>query len=251
MVLIAIGGAEDRIGERSVLKRVLAEAKGEASHVHVITTATGYPEEVGETYQNAFDDLSASCTISHITNKDEANDPEFLEQIKQADVVFFSGGDQRRLANAFNDTEFLDILKDSDIVIAGTSAGAAIMSELMVAGGHPEDAHIKGEIKSDRGFGLADDIIFDTHFLQRDRLPRLFNLVAGAPEKTGIGLDEDTGIILKDDGSLEAFGSNAVTIVDGSSLTSSNYDAVDDGQEFEATGFQVTTLKHGNTHKLR
>jgi len=253
MTLIAIGGAENKTGDMSVLKRVLDEARGQKSRVHVITTATGYPEEVAEKYKNAFAELDVVCDVTHVTNSDQADAPAFLKEIEQADVIFFSGGDQSKLAAVFNDTKFLKLISEhnkSGKVIAGTSAGAAIMSKLMIAGGHPDNAHIKGAIKSERGFSLAENIIFDTHFLNRDRLPRLFNLVAGDTAKIGIGLDENTGVVLKEDQTIEVIGGQNVTIVDGSDLKNCDIKDVKDGEMFQADGFKVTTLKPGQKYSI-
>jgi len=253
MTLIAIGGAEDRIGDMPVLKRVLEESHRLKPHVLVITTATSYPQDVANTYQNAFSTLGVTCDIAHITDSNKADASDFMKLANTADVIFFSGGDQTKLATVFNDTNFLKLISNhshSQKVIAGTSAGAAIMSKLMITGGRPENAFIKGEIRSATGFGLADNIIFDTHFLNRNRLPRLFNLVASDPTKTGIGLDENTGIILKNDQSIEVIGNQNVTIVDGTNLHKNTLKHVRNGQKFTVDGFKVTTLKRGQKYLM-
>ncbi|MEZ0224075.1 MAG: cyanophycinase [Alphaproteobacteria bacterium] len=252
MTLIAIGGAEEKTGDMDVLKRVLAEAKGAASRVHVITTATGYPEEVGQTYRDTFRLLGIDCEVTHISSRAEAGDVELLKQIGAADVVFFTGGDQLKLATILDGTPFLEAVRErheSGAVVAGTSAGAAVMSQLMIYGGDPEKGMQKGEIALTAGFSLAPDIVFDTHFMNRGRLSRLFNVIAMAPCKTGIGLDEDTAIILRNDGEMEVAGSGAVTVVNGKSLTS-NVTAIERGEEIIATGYSVTTLTSGQKFRL-
>jgi cyanophycinase len=253
MTLIAIGGKEGKSGDMAVLRRVLDEAKGSASRVHVITTATGYPEEVGETYRNAFAGLGVACDVTHIATRAEANDATLAQKIGEADVVFFSGGDQLKLATILNGTAVLDAIRRREgegAVIAGTSAGAAIMSQLMICGGDPEKAMQKGEIQLSSGFGLSPDAVFDTHFMNRGRLPRLFNVVASSPEKTGIGLDEDTGVIIRSSGEMEVIGSGAVTVVDAKNLTSSNVAAIERGEEIVADGLNVTTYVAGNTFRI-
>jgi len=248
MTLIAIGGAEDKQNKAEVLRAVLDTAKGSASRVHVITTATNYPDEVAETYQNAFTRLGVqACEISHIETANEAADPDFLRKIDKADIVFFSGGDQSKLARILKDTPLTDKLKKrrtTGLIIAGTSAGAAVMSACMVTGGTPEDAARKGGITTGDGFGLAENIIFDTHFMNRGRLPRLFNLIAANPSKTGIGLDEDTAAILHDDGRLDVIGSGSVTIV------TKNSDTKAAEGSFTAAEFHVKTLQRGAQHRL-
>lgn len=252
MTLIAIGGAEDKTGDMTVLKHVLAEARGATSNVHIVTTATAYPEEVGQTYRDAFKALGVDCRISHITTRAAANDDELLKQIGAADVVFFAGGDQLKLATILGGTAFLDAVRErheAGAVIAGTSAGAAAMSLLMIYGGDPEKAMEKGEVTLTEGFGLAPGVVFDTHFMNRGRLSRLFNVVAAAPAKTGIGLDEDTAIVWRKNGEMEVIGSGAVTIVDGKNLTRCNITQIERGEKIEAEGFNVTTLKAGDRYK--
>lgn len=255
MTLIAIGGKEGKDGDMAVLKRVLDEAKGAASRVLVITTATGYPEEVGQTYRDAFTSLGVvDCGVSHISSRDMAADPSIVAQIAGADVIFFSGGDQSKLAQILNDTPALQAVRERHLagaVVAGTSAGAAAMSALMVAGGDPERAMVKGEVVTEQGFGLTPDIVFDTHFMNRGRLKRLFSITAAAPGKTGIGLDEDTGVILRAHGEMEVIGSGAVTIVDALNLTRNNVNDIAPGQIIEAEGFRITSLKAGSSFKIR
>lgn len=248
MTLIAIGGAEDKQNKVEVLRAVLDAAKGTASRIHVITTATNYPDEVAETYRNAFDRLGVKeCRISHIETPAEAADKTLLREIDHADIVFFSGGDQSKLARILKDTPLIEKLKerrDEGLIIAGTSAGAAVMSACMVTGGAPEDAARKGAITTGDGFGFAEDIIFDTHFMNRGRLPRLFNLIAAAPAKTGIGLDEDTAVILHKDGQIDVIGSGSVTIVTKASAPTST------DETFDAAEFHVKTLQRGAKHSL-
>lgn len=204
MTIIAIGGGEDKTGDMTVLKRVLAETGKTAPLVLVITTATGYPEEVGDNYRRAFSSLGVTPDIRHVT---DAEAHGLLEALKKADAVFFSGGDQSKLGAVFGGSAFLASLasREGDIVIAGTSAGAAAMSSLMITGGAPE-----GPVTSGAGLGLTPDIVFDTHFSERGRLLRLFAMSAQDSRKTGVGLDENTAIVLKA-GKAEVIGSGTVT----------------------------------------
>jgi cyanophycinase len=253
MTLIAIGGQEGKSGDMTVLKRVLDEARGKDSRVLVITTATGYPEEVGQTYRDAFANLGVSCDVEHTTTPTAANDPELLKKIAAADVVFFTGGDQNKLATVFNGSDALKAIGARHLaggVIAGTSAGAAAMSSLMVCGGDPRHAMRKGEVEVGEGFGLTPDIVFDTHFMNRNRLKRLFAITAAAPAKTGIGLDEDTAVICRLDGEMEVIGAGAVTVVEAKGLTRNNVAKASPGDRIRAEGFHVKTLKSGDRFRL-
>jgi len=235
MTLIAIGGGEDKGRNAAVLGAVLAEAKGKKSRILVITGATSYPEDVAKDYRSAFANLGvSSCEIVHPQTPAEAYDPAFLKKIAAADVIFFSGGDQSKLVEALEGTQALSAIQEhyrNGGVVAGTSAGAAAMSTCMITGGQPEEADRPDAITSGTGFGFAEKIIFDTHFMNRGRLPRLFNLLAKNPDKTGIGLDEDTALILRADGSMEVVGSGAVTFVTKNDKA--------------AQGFDVRHLKRG------
>ncbi|MDE1151028.1 MAG: cyanophycinase [Micavibrio sp.] len=254
MTVIAIGGAEDKTGDCTVLRRVLAEAgavEGQAPRVLVITTATGYPEEVGEKYTATFQRIGVTSRVRHVTTRAGAADAALLADVAAADVIFFTGGDQMKLATVFNGTPFMDALRQRETdgaVIAGTSAGAAVMSSLMIYGGDPEKAMEKGEVLLTAGLGLAPNVVFDTHFLNRNRLARLFNVLATAPDKTGIGLDEDTGVILRGK-TLEVIGSGKVTVVDAKAAQS-NITTIERGDVFTLTGATVHTLKHGDKFRL-
>jgi cyanophycinase len=253
MTLIAIGGAEGKSGDMTVLKRVLAEAPTADPRVLVITTATAYPEEVGQDYRDAFGQLGISCDVEHIATREMANDKGVVEKINSADVVFFTGGDQSKLARILNDTDSLKAVKarhDAGAVIAGTSAGAAAMSSLMICGGNPERAMTKGEVETGEGFSLVPGAVIDTHFSNRGRLTRLFSITAAAPDKTGIGLDEDTGIVWRKGGDIEVIGSGEVTLVDARDLKGSNISDIGIGEEIKAEGFRVTKYKPGTTFRL-
>lgn len=217
MTLIAIGGAEDKTGDMTVLKRVITESGLKNPRVLVITTATSYPVEVAQKYADAFGLLGVKTEALHLTQRRQAKNPATIAKLDDADIVFFSGGDQSKISYALNGTPFLDALKKREqagMVIAGTSAGAAAMSQLMIKGGNPKKPADKGGLKTGTGTGLAPEIIFDTHFMNRGRLPRLFNAIAADGTKTGIGLDEDTGVIIRKGQDIEVTGSGAVTVVD-------------------------------------
>lgn len=207
MTIIAIGGGEDKTGDMSVLRRVLSETGKAAPSVLVITTATGYPEEVGQNYKNAFGLMGVTPDVRHVTDAAGAADAELISAMQSADVVFFSGGDQSRLSAVFGVSPFIDaLMARGDVVIAGTSAGAAAMSSLMITGGDPEE----GTISSGAGLGITPAVVFDTHFSERGRLPRLFAMAAQDSRKTGVGLDENTAIVLKS-GRAEVVGGGTVT----------------------------------------
>jgi cyanophycinase len=220
-MLLAIGGGLDLQGERHILKRLLSEANGSKTSICVVTTATGFPEKTRRSHSDAFEALGLSdYTFLHITNAHQANDPANVEAARRADIIFFTGGDQLRLSDALQGTHFLEAVADrlqQGGIVAGTSAGAAALSRLMIYGEDPPagDSSGKKEIVSLKtGFGFASRFIIDTHFNQRNRFARLFSMVAENPAKIGLGIDEDTAVIIHDDDSLEVIGSGKMTVID-------------------------------------
>lgn len=251
--LIIIGGAVDKgsftetdldknaannlnFFETGILKRILNESKHKSdSRIEVITTASKIPREIGPEYLKALNYLGATnVAVLHLEKREHASDPETLARLKVADVVMFTGGDQLRLTSILGGTPFHDILLDKyhneDFIYAGTSAGAAAASSNMIYQGSSSEALLKGEVKITSGLGLIDGVIIDTHFVQRGRIGRLFQAVVGNPKVLGIGLGEDTGLLIKNNRHMEAIGSGLVILVDGREIKDTNLTQVELGQ---------------------
>lgn len=263
--LIIIGGAVDmgtnvsatehilqpnyiKFFERGILKRIILEsAKQQASKVEVITTASQIPELVGEEYIKSFTQLGVpNVNVLDIRNREDAANPEYLERIREADVVMFSGGDQLRLSSIFGGTEFLQILKrryaQEHFVIAGTSAGAAAASTNMIYRGESNEALVKGEVQITAGLGFIDHVIIDTHFVQRGRIGRLFYAVASNPGILGIGLGEDAGLLITEGCMMEAIGSGLTIVVDGKNMVGTNIYEVEMGAPVSIDGLKVHVM---------
>ena len=270
--LIAIGGAEDKgtdleagkfqrnnlnFFELGILSRIVEEAGGPLSRIEVITTASMIPYEVGDNYLNAFGKIG--CTnigVMHIRNRADAANAEYLERITTCDVVMFSGGNQLRLSSTFGGTAFLETVLDRfynepAFVVAGTSAGAMAMSNTMIYEGNATRAHLKGEVKITTGLGFMDDVIFDSHFEKRGRFARLAQAVAANPSCIGIGLGEDTGMIITGGNKMEAIGSGLVMIVDGHDIMHSNIADIPDGNPISIENLKVHFCEHGNGYLLK
>jgi cyanophycinase len=251
--LIIIGGAVDRgsftetnldadttknlnFFEAGILKRIINESKHkELSRIEVITTASIIPKEIGPEYLKAFRHLGANnADVLYIQKREQASDPEVLERLKAADVVMFTGGDQLRLTSILGGTEFdsilLDKYKNSEFMYAGTSAGAAAASTNMIYQGSSSEALLKGEVKITSGLGLIDGVIIDTHFVKRGRIGRLFQAVVGNPKVIGIGLGEDTGLLITNGIQMEAIGSGLVIVVDGREIKDTNLTQIEIGK---------------------
>lgn len=270
--LIAIGGNEDKgtypnprtkkkyylnFFELGILKRVVLESGKEDPRIEVITTASMIPEEVARIYISSFTMLNCNnVNIMDIRTPEDAQRPEYLERLRQADVVMMSGGNQSRLTQMFGGSEFLQILRQRyyeqpNFIIAGTSAGAMAMSKTMIKGGSVPDALMKGAVKMGSGLGLIDSVVIDSHFVKRGRFGRIIEAVALHPKLIGIGLGEDTGVLITEGSQLEAIGSNLVVIMDGQKLEHNNAPAAKKGEAISIESMLLHVLVKGNLYDVR
>ncbi|MEJ7666545.1 MAG: cyanophycinase [Hymenobacter sp.] len=267
--LIAIGGNEDKgtyptvrskrqyylnFFELGILKRVVSESGKENPRIEVVTTASMIPHEVAPIYTASFAMLNChDVGIMDIRTLADARQPEYLARLQVADVVMFSGGNQSRLRDMFGDTDFLRLLtrryhEEAGFVIAGTSAGAMAMSQHMIRGGSVPDALLKGAVKMGTGLGLLPAAIVDSHFVKRGRFGRLIESVALHPKLIGIGLGEDTGVLITDGHLVEAIGSNLVIILDGFDIVHNNAAAAAKGTALSIENIRMHVLAKGNVY---
>ena len=269
--LVAIGGAEDKgtdleageiqrnnlnFFELGILKRIVEETGGVDSHIEVITTASMIPYEVGDNYLDAFGKIG--CTkvgLMHIRNRVDAANKDFLTRIQHCKAVMFSGGNQMRLTSTFGGTKLLEIImnryeNEADFLVAGTSAGAMAMSNTMIYEGNASKAHLKGEVKITTGLAFMDDVIFDSHFEKRGRFGRLAQAIAANPSCIGIGLGEDTGMLITDGNVMEAIGSGLVMILDGHDIIHCNIADIPDGNPISLENLKVHFCENGNGYNV-
>ncbi|MFD2999184.1 cyanophycinase [Pontibacter toksunensis] len=266
--LIAIGGNEDKgtypnprskkkyyldFFELGILKRFLQEIPERKPQIEVITTASMIPEEVGERYLSAFRILGVEDVgLMHIRTEEDALEPDYLKRIKKADGVMFSGGDQSRITRMFLNTDILEVLKDrywhEDFVIAGTSAGAMAMSRIMIKGGSAPESLLRGSVKIGEGLNLIEGVIIDTHFVVRGRFGRLMEAVVTHPKTVGIGLGEDTGVLLTEGHIIETIGSNLVVVVDGHEVQYTNVHEIEKGRPVAIENMVMHVLAKGNLY---
>jgi len=269
--LIAIGGAEDKgtdlekgeihrnnlnFFELGILRRIVEESGGSGARIEVITTASTIPHEVGDNYLNAFGRIG--CTnvgLMHIRRREDALNSDYLERIRTCDAVMFSGGNQMRLGATFGGTAFLDIIHDryqsQEFVVSGTSAGAMAMSNTMIYEGNASRAHLKGEVKITTGLRFMSNVIFDSHFEKRGRFVRLAQAVASNPSCIGIGLGEDTGMLITEGNRMEAIGSGLVIIIDGYDIRHSNIADIPDGNPVSIENLKVHFCEKGNGYLVK
>ena len=270
--LIVIGGSVDRgsfseskedlkrnlrFFEKGILKRITTESlKNNLSKIEIITTASNIPEEVGEEYINAFAQLDVmNVSVLNIKTREEANAPENVERLRVADVVVFTGGDQLRLTSIFGGTAFhyllLEKYQNEEFIISGTSAGAAASSNNMIYQGNSHEALSKGEVKITGGLGFINNVIIDTHFVQRGRIGRLLYACASNPINLGIGLGEDTGLLIVNGNNMEAIGSGLVMLVDGTQMKDTNISDVEIGEPVSIENLIVHVMSLGDHYDLK
>lgn len=242
--------------EKGILKRIILESKHDVdSRIEIVTTASTIPEIVGDEYAKAFNFLGAhNCGVLHIDNREKASDATVVERLANADVVMFTGGDQLRLTSILGGTPFHKLLlkkySEEPFVYVGTSAGAAAASDNMIYQGSSSEALLKGEIKMTGGLGLMKNVVIDTHFVQRGRIGRLYQAVVGNPWVLGIGLGEDTGLVVKNNKQMEAIGSGLVILVDGSEIKDTNLTAVELGKPISINHLITHVLGMYDTYDL-
>jgi cyanophycinase len=242
--------------ERGILKRIIDESnRGTESRIEIIATASRIPDEVGPEYSRAFHFLGAdNVGVLGITSREDCQDKKILKRFDEADVIFFTGGDQLRLTSIIGGTAVHDSIlnkyKNENFLYVGTSAGAACASRNMIYQGSSKEALLKGEIKITGGLGLMNDVAIDTHFVKRGRIGRLFQAVVSNPKIIGLGLGEDTGLLVSSGDQMEALGSGLVILVDGRSIKDTNITDISLGEPISIENLIVHVMSMGDTYVL-
>ncbi|MGP4081884.1 cyanophycinase [Pseudalkalibacillus sp. R45] len=248
--LFIIGGNEDKEGDLEVLSIFVEDTKASGGTIGVLTTPTGYPEEVGGEYRDIFMKLGASkVDLLHIDNREKAEDESFIKQVNGLSALFITGGDQNRLSSIIGGTTFFKEVQkawQNGMIIAGTSAGAAIMSRHMIVSGKTKLKHDKVHVEIGVGFGFLEDVVIDQHFSQRARFGRLLYAIAQNPQVIGVGIDENTAIWVRDGGRyFEVIGEHSVTVIDGCKLSFVDIADEAESDEVTITGVQLHSIAKG------
>lgn len=265
-ILIPVGGNEDKgqldnkmytlefVGQ-GILAHIVRESGGKEANIVIVPTASIIPVEVCETYKTAFEKLG--CKNIHfldIRNREDAEELSAIEKIKQADCVMFTGGDQSKITACIGGTEIHRILTNRYInerfVIAGTSAGAMCMSKEMITGGNTVRAFRKGVVMMGEGMGFTPNLIIDSHFINRGRFGRLTEAVARFPALIGIGLGEDTGLIIRNNSEFEVIGSGMVIVFDPRKLKHNSIGILHEGTPMSLTNMITHVLANGDKFEI-
>lgn len=250
--LIIIGGHEDKEGDRVILKEV-AERLGQGRLV-IATVASHEPEGYFDAYKEAFGALGVTDLVElYVNEREETRSAEARAMLADAAGLFFTGGDQLRISSQIGDTPIEDMVRAIHRrggVIAGTSAGASVMSDTMLVRGSSAESHRIGDLNMAPGLGLIEDVIIDQHFAERGRIGRLLGAVAQNPRVLGIGIDENTAIVVEND-RFRVIGAGAVYVVDGTDVTHSNIAEARRDEPLSMFGVRLHVVAGGDTFDLK
>ena len=254
-ILVAIGGNEDKEKDLDVLKQIVLLTNKKEPYIELITTASNMPEETGVSYIAAFEKIGVkNVKIIDIRTREQTRNPEYVERLKNADVIFFTGGDQLRITSILGGTPVLETIKsryfNEKCIIAGTSAGASAMSETMIYEGEICEALCKGKVQLTSGIGLVKNVVIDSHFIQRGRFCRLMDIVTTNPGTIGLGLGEDTGVVIRQGHLLESIGNGLTVIFDGQHIKYTNISDIQIGEAIAVENVCVHTLAKGHGYNL-
>ncbi|GIM46031.1 cyanophycinase [Collibacillus ludicampi] len=252
--LVIIGGAEDKEDRCEILQEVVRMAGGSHARVVVMTVATEVPLEVGAKYLEVFHRLGvADVRTFDVSSRENANARSAVKAIEEATCVFFTGGDQIRITELLGGTEVDALLHkrfEEGMLLAGTSAGASMMSSTMIVEGEPETNPRIGIVEMAPGMEFIHGVVIDQHFAQRGRLGRLLSAVAQYPHHLGLGIDENTAVVVENQ-TFRVIGSGAVTVVDAGALTYSNVRGLRENDDLALCGVTLHILPNGYKFHLR
>jgi cyanophycinase len=251
--VIPIGGGEERINTPVVLERFIEISGGKDAYIVIIPTASQL-DDTGSNYVTIFKGLGAKNAVSLLINsREDAQRIDYVDELKKATGIFITGGNQLRLSTILGGTPIAQAIRSlnaAGIHVAGTSAGAAIMPEHMIAGGPKGSLPNEQGVTFAPGMGLINKILIDQHFSQRNRLGRLLSAVSYNPFASGVGICEDTAAFINPDGVIEVVGKGSLTIVDPSELQHSSMADASKGESITLIGLKLHLLSHGDTYCL-
>ena len=254
--VMIIGGAEDKIDRRVILSVFYESAGGSEAVIGIIPSASREPSAVGDRYYKIFTSMGAKqVQVLDIRHREECDEARWLEVIDSCTGIFVTGGDQVRLCDLLGGSELVNSIrqkvKSGAIALAGTSAGAAMMGERMIAGGSSGESPNASLVDLSYGLGVMPELLIDQHFHNRNRMARLLSAVAANPDKLGIGIDEDTCIAITDDGAFEVVGKGVITVVDPGELTHTSFPDSDAAAPLSLHNLKLHILKQGDRYDYK
>jgi cyanophycinase len=254
--IMVIGGAEDKVNECSILTAFFESAGGRLSTIGVMPCASQEPSVVGDRYYQIFQGMGAQqVQILDIRQPNECDEERWLDILGNCTGIFVTGGDQIRLCNLIGGSKFIESVKKrirlGTLVLAGTSAGAAIMGEKMISGGSSGESPNRLLVDLTYGLGIIPELLVDQHFHNRNRMARLISAIAAHPDKLGIGIDEDTCAAFKDNETFEVLGKGTITIIDPGRLTQTNYLEAVENSPLSLHNLTVHVLSEGDRYNYQ
>jgi cyanophycinase len=255
-LLIPIGGNEQKTADSEIFRRMVALAGGSEARIVIVPTASETPGERALDYHQIFSSFNPlDIHTIHIAERQDAGSPEILEIIAETTLFMFGGGDQLRLSSLIGGTPLhralIDRYRGGGCVVAGTSAGAAVIPEVMIFQNNQFRVYRKGGIEITKGWGLIHDVIFDTHFVQRARISRLVHAVATNPALLGLGIEENTGLVIEDETIATVVGAGTVIVVDGSAMEINQIGFAKNHKPFALTNVLYSVLTAGMVYDLK
>lgn len=254
--LIPIGGNEKKSENSDIFKEMVALAGGGKARIVIVPTASEDPKDRGRDYQQLFSSFSPEAVdVVHIGARPDAGSEALAEIVSKATLFMFGGGDQLRLSSLIGGTPLhkalLERYRSGCCVIAGTSAGAAVIPEGMIFQNNNFRPFRKGGIEMTKGLGLIHDTIFDTHFVERSRISRLVHAVSTNPAMLGLGIGENTGLLIEDEVKARVIGTGTVIVIDGSAIEINHVGYVENGHPFALTNVIYSVLTPGVVYDLK
>jgi cyanophycinase len=251
--VMVIGGAEDKVNGCGILTAFFKSAGGKMATIGIIPCASQEPSVVGDRYYQIFKGMGAQqVQILDIRQPQECDQQRWLDILANCTGVFVTGGDQLRLRDLIGGSRFMASIKEriaqGELVLAGTSAGAAIVGERMIAGGSSGESPNQSLVDLTTGLGIFPELLVDQHFHNRNRMARLISAIAAHPDKLGIGIDEDTCAAFENDTTFEVIGKGTITIVDPGKLTHTNYRISSQSSPLSLHNLTVHVLSPGDRY---
>jgi cyanophycinase len=254
--IMVIGGAEDKVNGRSILTAFFESAGGKKAKIGIIPCASQEPSVVGDRYYQIFREMGAEqVQILDIRVPKECDQSFWLDILNDCTGIFITGGDQQRLCDLIGGSKFVESLKQrihlGELILAGTSAGAAIVGEKMIAAGSSGESPNRSLVDLTNGLGIIPELLVDQHFHNRNRMARLMSAIAAHPDKLGLGIDEDTCAAFEDDCTFRVIGKGTITIIDPGELLHTNYSESDDTSPLSLHRLTVHVLSQGDRYNYQ
>lgn len=251
--VMVIGGAEDKVNGCGILSAFFKSAGGKMATIGIIPCASQEPSVVGDRYYQIFKGMGApQVQILDIRQPQECDEERWLKILDNCTGIFITGGDQLRLRDLIGESKFIATIKNriglGDLVMAGTSAGAAIVGEKMISGGSSGESPNQSLVDLTTGLGIFPELLVDQHFHNRNRMARLMSAIAAHPDKLGIGIDEDTCAAFDRDGTFEVLGKGTITVIDPGKLTHRNYLKAGENSPLSLHNLTVHVLSQGDRY---